>query len=123
MTRQFRLMGLLLSLLCLTASLSAQNVQGDLTGTVRDPSGAPILGVRVTIVNETNGATRVLTTDESGDYRAIGFFVGSYRVDFEKPGFNKKAVPGVKVESATLRRVDADLQVGDVAGSVEVTGD
>src|SRR6266851_832606 len=120
MVRPFRLAGLLLSVLVLTASLSAQNVQGDLTGTVRDPSGSPIPGVRVAIVNETNGATRVLITDDSGDYRAIGFFLGSYRVDFEKAGFKKKAVPGVKVESATLRRVDADLQVGDVAGSVEV---
>src|ERR1700730_345862 len=107
--RQFRLAALLLYVLILTASLSAQNVQGDLTGTVRDPSGLPIPRVQVTIVNETNGATRVLITDENGDYRAIGFFLGSYRVDFEKVGFKKKAVRGVKVESATLRRVDAEL--------------
>ncbi len=123
MIRKFRLASLLVCVLALTANLSAQNIQGDLTGTVRDPSGSPIPGARVTIVNETNGATRVLITDESGDYRAIGFFLGSYRVDFEREGFKKKAIPGVKVEPATLRRVDADLQVGDVAESVEVIGD
>jgi len=72
MTRQFRLMGLLLSLLCLTVRLSAQNVQGDLTGAVRDPSGAPILGVRVNIVIVTNGATSVLIHDANGDYSATG---------------------------------------------------
>ena len=103
--------------------LNAQTIQGDLIGTVRDPSGSPIPGVRVTIINETNGATRVLTTDESGNYHAIGFFLGMYRVEFEKSGFKKQAVPGVKVESATLRRVDGDLPVGEVTETIEVTGD
>jgi len=111
--------------IALFAGLGAtgQTIQGDLTGTVRDPSGAPVPGVKVTVVNETNGATRILNTGDSGDYRAIGFFVGSYRVEFEKTGFKKKAVPGVRVEPATLRRVDVDMQVGDLAESVEVRGD
>ena len=81
---------LLFSVLLLTADLNGQTIQGDLTGTVRDQSGSPIPDVKVTIVNETNAATRVLTTDESGNYLAIGFYVGSYRVDFEKSGFKKK---------------------------------
>ena len=46
-----------------------------------------------------------------------------YRVEFEKSGFKKQAVPGVKVESATLRRVDGDLPVGEVTETIEVTGD
>ncbi|MBM3728456.1 MAG: TonB-dependent receptor [Acidobacteria bacterium] len=125
MLRRFEVTNVNRAAIALFAALGAagQTIQGDLTGTVRDPSGAPVPGVKVTIVNETNGATRVLNTDDSGDYRAVGFFVASYRVEFEKTGFKKKAVPGVRVEPATLRRVDVDMQVGDVAESVEVRGD
>ncbi len=113
---------LLLLIALAISGLNGQSIQGDLTGTVRDQSGAPVPGVRVVIVNEANGATRTFTTDENGDYRAIGFFVGLYRVEFERAGFKKQAVPGVKIEPATLRRVDADLGVGDVTERVEVTG-
>lgn len=119
MNRSIRAGAFLLAL-SLAMTASAQTTQGDLTGIVLDPSGSPVPGVKVTIVNETNGATRVLNTDDSGNYRAIGFFAGSYRVEFEKTGFKKRAVPSVRVEPATLRRVDAEMLVGDVAESVEV---
>src|SRR5262245_13374360 len=93
------------------SGLNGQSIQVDRTCTVRDQNGAPVPRFRDVIVNEANGATRTFTTDENGDYRAIGFFVGQYRVEFEKAGFKKQAVPGVKIEPATLRRVDADLGV------------
>ena len=109
--------------LLISPMLHAQNVQGDLTGTVRDPAGLPIPDAQVTIVNETNGATRVVATTENGDYRAVGFAVGVYTIEFEKPGFKRQAVPGVKVEPATLRRVDAQLELGDVTETVVVVGE
>ena len=108
-------------LLCCASLAWAQSVQGDLTGSVTDTSGAFIVGAKITITNESTGGTRQLETDASGNFLAIGFFVGSYRVEFEKEGFRKKLVPNVKVEPATLRRVDAVLDVGNITESVQVT--
>src|SRR5690349_23240096 len=114
-----------LTLTALALSLAftavAQSVQGDLTGTVTDSSGGIVPGAKVTVVNERNGGTRTLVTDASGNFLAIGFFVGTYRVEFEKEGFRKLVVPDVKVEPATLRRVDAVMAVGTVAEVVDVT--
>jgi hypothetical protein len=101
--------------------VAAQTVQGDLTGNVRDSSGSAIPAAKITIVNETTGAVRTLESDNNGEYRAVGFFVGTYRVEAEKTGFKKTAVPGVKVEAVALRRVDLVLTIGDVAETVEVS--
>jgi len=106
---------------CFAPFAWAQSVQGDLTGTVTDTSGAVVAGARVTITNESTGGLRQLQTDMNGNFLAIGFFVGSYQVEFEKEGFRKKLVPNVKVEPATLRRVDAILEVGSISEAVEVT--
>lgn len=105
----------------LTAAVAAQTVQGDLTGNVRDATGSAIPGAKITIVNETTGAVRTLESGNDGEYRAVGFFVGTYRVEAEKTGFKKTAVPGVKVEAVALRRVDLVLSIGDVAETVEVS--
>lgn len=118
MTRQATRLLLAVSL---TAVVAAQTVQGDLTGSVRDSSGSAIPGAKITIVNETTGAVRTLESGDNGEYRAVGFFVGTYRVEAEKTGFKKTAVPGVKVEAVALRRVDIVLSLGDVAETVEVS--
>lgn len=114
---------LLGTVLLLSLSRSyGQTVQGDLIGTVRDESGSVIPDVKTTITNEATGAARVLETDQNGEFRAIGFYLGSYRVEFEKIGFKKKIVPGVRVDLVTVRRVDAVLTLGEVTETIEVTG-
>src|SRR5437868_6331585 len=117
----YRCLTLVVLALSLVLPADSQSVQGDLTGTVTDASGGIVPGAKVTVVNESNGGTRSLVTDNSGNFLAIGFFVGNYRVEFEKDGFRKLVVPDVKVEPATLRRVDAVMAVGSVADTVNVT--
>ena len=49
---------------------SAQDyTSGTLTGTVRDGSGAPVTGAKVTIKSLAQGFSRDLTTDETGQFR------------------------------------------------------
>jgi len=104
------------------AGLAAgQSVQGDLTGTVRDASGAILADVKIVIANEATGASRSLLSDGSGEYLAVGFFLGSYRLTFEKPGFKRLVITAVKVEPAAVKRVDAVMTVADVVENVEVT--
>jgi len=50
------------------ASLWGQTATGQITGTVKDPSGAVMPGVKVTVSNEATGFSRTATSDGSGAY-------------------------------------------------------
>jgi outer membrane receptor protein involved in Fe transport len=100
----------------------AQVTEGSLTGTVIDPSGAPIAGAKVVVTNVSTGETRSLVTDENGIYR-VGFLQpGRYSVTGEHEGFDKIVVQGVQVTAATVTRADVQMKVGSVQNTVEVSG-
>ena len=83
------LLGLCLFFVLSYDPLYSQTVQGDIVGTVRDPQGDVVPEAAITIINEGTGAVRHLKSDERGEYHAIGFFQGIYRVEVEKSGFQK----------------------------------
>ncbi|OYW12035.1 MAG: hypothetical protein B7X34_02315 [Acidobacteriia bacterium 12-62-4] len=59
------------ALLCLFFSLSLSvfgQTLGDLSGEVRDTSGATVAGAKVSLINSATGATRDTVTSESGTY-------------------------------------------------------
>src|SRR5689334_20882384 len=43
---------------------------GDINGVVRDPSGAVLPGVSITVTNEATGAARNVVSNETGQYTA-----------------------------------------------------
>jgi Carboxypeptidase regulatory-like domain len=47
----------------------AQTTQGEIVGTVRDPQGAAVPGVTVTVTNTGTGLTRTGTTADTGSFR------------------------------------------------------
>jgi hypothetical protein len=97
-----------------------QTAQGDIIGTVSDAQGAVVAGAIVKIINESTGSVRDLVADERGDYVGSGLFIGTYRVEAEKPGFEKSIVSGVAVSSATVRRVDLVVKVAATQSTVTV---
>jgi hypothetical protein len=122
MRRLTCLLGLLVTLAIGAAPAYSQTVQGDIQGTVLDAQGNAVPGAKITITNEGTGAVRTLESNGQGSYSAVGFFVGNYRVEVEKAGFQKVVVPGVEVAPVTVRRVDATLQLSTVKQEVTVTG-
>ena len=60
----------LLLLLAIPWRLPAQATLGSaaVSGTVRDPSGAPVPGAAVTLVESARGLTRATRTNESGSF-------------------------------------------------------
>jgi hypothetical protein len=61
---------LALSLILLCAQYAiAQTVTGAISGTVVDASGNAVAGAAVRLINERTNDARVLTTNESGDFR------------------------------------------------------
>lgn len=101
----------------------AQTFRGTILGNVTDQTGATVGSAKVTIRNTETGQTRETLTTEDGSYRAPELSLGTYTVTVEKTGFKTSVTKGIKVDVATESRVDAALQAGDVATTVEVAGD
>ena len=91
-------------------------------GAVVDASGAVIPNATVTIKDQNTGATRTVTTDESGNYDVAGLAPGKYKVEVTAPGFNKAEINDVVVKPGRTSATGVTLSAGGVAESVVVTG-
>jgi outer membrane receptor protein involved in Fe transport len=105
----------------LSAALG-QSTGGRVLGRVADQTGSVVVGVRVTLVSETMGATRDSRTNANGDYVFVEVPPGSYRVEFEQSGFKKNIQRGVLVELNQVVTLNSVLQLGTQKETVEVTG-
>jgi hypothetical protein len=86
---------LLFLLLLLTMSALAQAPfppRSAITGSVRDPSDAAIVGARVTVVRADGITVREIITDGRGAFRADNLTPGDYRLDVQKEGFRNTAI-------------------------------
>ncbi len=93
---KFLLFAVLAMLACLNAAMA--QVSAAISGRVEDASGAPISGATVTVKNTETGATRVVSTDASGNYCALSLSVGLYEIRSEAAGFKAAVRTGVKIE-------------------------
>src|ERR1700674_3206189 len=114
--------------LCLALGFGAstsleQAVYGSLAGTVTDPQGNAVAGAKVTVNNISKGTMEEAVTNESGNYSVTHLIPDSYKFRVEAPGFKVYDIVSVRVDADTTVRVDAALQVGTVAQTVEVTGE
>ncbi len=99
----------------------AQQDRGTFTGTVTDPTGLVVPNVTVTIQNTDTNLTYTSKTNEVGNYTVPNLPIGRYRITFEATGFKKFVREGVTLNIAQVLRLDAALQVGATAETVEVT--
>ncbi len=119
--RQAVLIGTLLTfLLGMAGPLNAQTATGQITGTVKDSSGAVIPQVKVTALNQLTGMSRSTTAGDSGDYVFPLLPLGVYSVTAEKQGFQLAKRSDIQLNVADIIRVDLVLQVGAVTQTVEV---
>jgi hypothetical protein len=105
----------------LSLPVFAQGSQGAIQGAVFDSSGANIPGATVTITDVDRGTTRVLISDEAGQYAAAGLTVGNYKVRAELTGFATVERSNVRVEVGNNTRVDLTLMPGGQAETITIT--
>ena len=70
----------------LTAGAAWAQATAQLSGTVRDESGAVLPGVTVTVANDT-GLVRTAVTDENGGYLLTNLPIGPYQLEVSLQGF------------------------------------
>jgi hypothetical protein len=110
---------LLLTLACALPA-AAQVSTAELTGSVMDPSGAPIGNAKISLTNAETGAVREINTAADGSYTATLLPPGTYNITVEAPGFSKLLQSGVHLDVNQRARVDLALKVGQVTEIVEV---
>jgi len=118
--RRLALLGAVLALLGMAGTVSAQTATGQITGTVKDATGAVVPGATVTVVSELTGAKREATTDKSGDFVIPLLPVSSYSVTASLQGFRAAKRTGIHLNVDQVARIDLDLQTGDLTETVEV---
>jgi len=109
---------LLCVLLCAQYA-SAQTVTGAISGTVVDASGNAISGATVRLINERTNDARVLTTNESGDFRFPAVLPGTYTVKVEQKGFSAFERRGnVLTANEHLAVGELTLKIGELSETV-----
>jgi hypothetical protein len=105
----------------LSAVAFAQEITGNIVGSVKDTNGAAVKGATVTIVDATTKqVTRTATTDDDGSFSARDLPVSSYTVTVESPNFKRHVETNVQVDVGHRKPVDVTLEVGSVAEVVTV---
>jgi carboxypeptidase family protein len=96
---------------------------GQITGTVRDNTGAVVSGAQVTIRDTAKGVDRQTTSNTDGEYLVSGLSASSYDITVAAPGFKTFQAKGVKLDVGQKYRVDVPLAVGATNTEVLVTGE
>jgi len=110
----------LLSLLATTGF--AQFETATVLGTLKDSSGAVIIGGKVTLENVKTGVTAVAQTNDAGNFDFVNVQVGIYHVRAEASGFKTSVTEDFTVAVSARQRVDLNLAVGDMTQTVSVSG-
>jgi hypothetical protein len=112
---------LVCALLILPTNVSAQFDSATVLGTVKDPNGAVVAGVTVTLKNIETTITVSAQTDENGDFQFTNVKIGNYRVSAEKQGFSTAVAERVNLTVNARQRVDLTIQPGALSENVVVT--
>ena len=113
-----------LFLLLLTAMPGiAQLPTATVLGTVKDSTGAIVLGASLTARNLDTGQARTTVSGADGAYRFSALPVGTYEVRSEHPGFKAEVRSGMTLSVSEEAVVNFTLEVGTIEQTVSVTAE
>jgi len=106
-----------------TFSIWAQVNKSNLTGVVRDVSGAPISNAIIKLQNTGTGAAREERSDPTGLYRFTLLDHGTYRLEVEHPGFKRFVRERLQLLTGETITVDVPMELGQLTESVTISAD
>src|SRR5260370_1109423 len=98
-------------------------MNGQIEGTVTDPSGAVVAKVKVEVVNNGTGYKRSAETDESGLFRFALLPLGTYTVSAEPSGFAPEKRTDISLSAGSTATVNLQLAVAGTQRTITVTED
>ena len=101
----------------------AQQITGNIRGTVTDPTGALVQGATIAAIQADTGFKRTTTTNHQGDYLLLELPVGQYRVEVIAKGFREYVQGGILLNVNETASVAVRLAVGSEKEQVSVQAD
>ena len=116
---KWRLLVLALSTL-LPASVWTQSFTGSISGTIKDPSGAVVPNIEVTLKSITTSVETKFTTGSDGLYHFRSLPQDTYELRASAQGFRNFVQTGITVSTNQAVTLDVTLQVGLELQTIEV---
>ncbi len=107
--------------LCLPLGIAYGQTAGQITGEVKDQSGAVAPNATVTAVNSATNVARTTKTNADGIYSFPDLVPGTYQVKVEAAGFDTVVKTNIELQVQQTARVDFSLAVGQSTQTIEVS--
>lgn len=101
--------------------LLGQGDRGQITGSVRDASGAVVPDASITVVQQETNTSYKTRSTSAGVFAFPTLPIGQYRVSVDKQGFKQSVSNNVSVTPNGSATLDVKLEVGTASQTVEVT--
>lgn len=111
----------LILLTAIAVNVSAQTINGNITGTVQDQQGAAVANATVTATNTETGTQRSVTSNEDGRFSINALTIGSYNVRVEATSFAPTTTENVQVNTSENTEITIKVSTGTVEAQVEVS--
>lgn len=115
-----RMLGITALAFLASMQLLAQSTS-TLSGTVRDPSGAVVVGATVRVVNQESKDERKTVTTREGVFSVPALHAGTYSLTASAKGFATYTVKDIALSSLDNKSVDLVLPLETVSASVVVS--
>ena len=108
--------------LLLLAMAAWAGITGNISGLVKDPSGAVITGAHVTAIQTQTGIRTETVTDSKGFYSFPTLAIGTYDVEVHASGFKALRQTGIVIDANSAVQADVTLELGTASAVIEVRG-
>jgi Carboxypeptidase regulatory-like domain/TonB dependent receptor len=114
--------GILFTIAAVTLDAQTSGL-GTISGTVTDPSGAVILGAKVTVTNMATGVSHDSATNDTGYYEVNALPPGRYKILVSISGFQDLLREDITLEAAAHVNVPLKMAAGTSVQTVVVRAD
>ena len=106
--------------LCAAIPAFSQFDAGQISGFIRDSSGATVPSASVSAANQGSGEVHKVTANADGYYIFPQLFVGKYSLTVEQAGFKTFVQKDITIDAQSKLTVDVTLTIGSLNERVEV---
>lgn len=99
---------------------NADNLYASIRGTVTDPSGAALPGVKLTARNLNTGITYNTTSSNDGVFSFLQLPIGDYEVSAEKSGFKKFTAGHIHLDLDEIFSLKPSMEIGTATEVITV---
>ncbi len=108
-------------LLCMSTVGMGQAVDtAQVSGVVKDTSGAAIPGAQVTVTNVDKNVVRTVETVADGSYTFVNLGTGSYQIEVKSSGFRSYLQKGIVLAVGANIAISPELAIGETTEQVTV---